>query len=306
MKTEEIIKRLRNPQSYQKAAAKAQQQKAQQQAVAEHAVAEKKKHDVILLSVGGLIAVLLLITGLVSFLAKTRAENLTAALDPEQVKGLHSESEFNPNNGVTYIQLQEGQDRNVAVTELGSTLPIISRFNFKSFTPEELQVIGSAPWALTTNFTSNLNDSELMRYLLSKDEVAKGFIKREDVAPLLEDPQLLAAFTEDKDAMAEFFNSDTVQKVLANEKMVRAVAGSRFMSYLLISKAGKYYRDHPQEAVKIITENPYLRQLQENPAVQAAIKENNYLKKIAPVLLENAGVPTQRASDTTPVTKGKK
>lgn len=306
MKTEEIIKRLRNPQAYQQATPKAQAQQAQEKAVQEHAAAEKKKHDVILLSVAGLVALLLLITGGISFFAKTRAENLVAALDPDKVKGLHSEAEFNPDTGVTYMQLQEGQDRNVAVAELGSTLPIISRFNFKSFTPRELEVIGSAPWALTTNFSSNMEDPELMRYLLSKDEVAKAFIAREDVAPLLEDPQLLAAFTEDKAAMEEFFNSDIVKKVFASEQMVRAVAGSRFMSHLLISKSIKYYRDHPQEAAKIIAENPFLRQLHDNPAVQAAIKENAYLKKIAPILLESSGTPAPAMENAKKLKKGKK
>jgi len=291
MKTEEIIKRLRNPQAYQKPSAQEQQQLARQQAVQENAVAEKKRNDVILMGVGGLIFLLLVITGIVSFVSKTRSENLNAAIDPEQVKGLQSETEFKPNSGVTHIQLQEGQNRNVDVTQLGSTLPIISRFNYKSFGEQELGVIGAAPWALTNNFASNINDPELIRYLLSKDEVSKAFIAREDVSPLLDDPQLLAAFTEDKNTMARFFGNETVKQVLADEKMVRVVAGSRFMGYLLISKAGRYYREHPQEAAKIIAGNYYLRQLQENPAVQTAVQENHYLKQIATTILDTSAAP---------------
>lgn len=61
--------------------------------------------------------------------------------------------------------------------------------------------------------------------------------------------------------------------------MVRSVAGSRFMSYLLISKAVKYFRDRPQEAARIIAANPYLKELQQNPHVRVAVLENPYLKK---------------------------
>ena len=208
-----------------------------------------------------------------------------------------AEAEFNPNTGVTYVQVQEGQDRNVAVSNLGSTLPIISRFNYKAFTPKNYEIIGAAPWALTTNFASNLTDPDLMRYLLSNDTMIQAFLNRNDVAPLLEDPQLLLAFSEDKNAMEEFFESDTIKSVLADEKMVRSVAGSRFMSYLLISKAVKYFRDRPQEAARIIAANPYLKELQQNPHVRVAVLENPYLKKIAPVLLagsaESAAQPAQ-------------
>lgn len=86
-----------------------------------------------------------------------------------------AEAEFNPNTGVTYVQVQEGQDRNVAVSNLGSTLPIISRFNYKAFTPKNYEIIGAAPWALTTNFASNLTDPDLMRYLLSNDTMIQAF-----------------------------------------------------------------------------------------------------------------------------------
>ncbi|MBR4592447.1 MAG: hypothetical protein IKO35_04485, partial [Elusimicrobiaceae bacterium] len=198
-----------------------------------------------------------------------------------------AEEEFNPNSGVTYVQVQEGQDRNVAVSNLGSTLPIISRFNFETLTDKNYEVIGAAPWALTTNFSSNLSDPELMQYLLSNDKMIQAFLARPDVAPLLEDPQMLLAFTEDQSTMQAFFTDATVQAVLSDEKMVRAVAGSRFMSYLLISKAVKYFRDRPQEAAAIIRGNAYLESLRKNPNVQVAVRENPYLKTIASVLLED-------------------
>ena len=232
-------------------------------------LAGMKLQDKVLLGVAAGVGVLVLLTILVMTSAKNRAENLTASLDPEQIKGLSVETaEFNPNTGVTYVQVREGQNRSVTVDELGTTLPIISRYNYKSFTPDNYKVIGAAPWALTTNFASNLNDPDLMRYLLSNNDMIQAFLAREDVAPLLEDPQLLLALTQDMVTMRDFFDSDTVKAVLANQKMLRTVAGSRFMSYLLISKAAKYFRDRPQEAAAIIAANPYLKELQENPNVQ--------------------------------------
>lgn len=292
MKKEELMKLLRNPAKYRKAG-KAANAAAPEQAAVQ---AAKKTQDALMTVVGLCVVALVLITLVVILSAKKRADNLTAALDPEQLKGLAvAEAEFNPNTGVTYVQVQEGQDRNVAVSNLGSTLPIISRFNYKAFTPKNYEIVGAAPWALTTNFSSNLADPDLMRYLLANDTMIGAFLSRNDVAPLLEDPQLLLSFTEDKNAMDDFFESDTVKSVLADEKMVRAVAGSRFMSYLLISKAVKYFRDRPQEAARIIAANPYLKELQQNPHVRVAVLENTYLKKIAPVILAGSAAPAPSA-----------
>lgn len=258
-----------------------------------------------LLIAAGVVA-LVLLTLLFWAVSKRRAENLTAALDPKQLQGLSfSEREFNPNTGVTYVQIQEGQDRNVAVSNLGSTLPIISRFNLKTLTDKNYEVIGAAPWALTTNFESNLSDPELMQYLLSNETMIQAFLARPDVEPLLSDPQMLLAFTEDAEAMREFFEDSTVKAVLANEKMVRVLAGSRFMSHLLTSRAVKYFRDRPREALSVIRNNPYLAQVQQNPNVQIAVKENPYLKQIASVLLQGA-TRTQNTARQTQKTTSKK
>jgi len=239
-------------------------------------------------------------------LSKHRAENLTAALDPTQVQGLATEKEFNPHTGVTYVEIREGQNRNVAFSNLGNTLPIISRFNFKSMPNTNYELIGEAPWALTTNFAANLSDPELMGYLLANDTMIKAFLNRPDVAPLLEDPQLLVAFTEDAQAMQEFFTDTTVKAVLDNPQMVRTVMKSRFMSYLLISKAGKYFRSRPQEAEAIIDKDPYLSELRLNVGVQQAVKENPYLKNIADQLLRVKAAPKPAPAPTVAPASDKK
>ena len=286
MKKEDLMKLLRNPAQYRKEKQSAQSASQGQP----KSGGQSPRQDKLLLGVGLGVVGLVCVTMLVFLSAKNRAENLTASLDPEQLQGLSVETtEFNPNTGVTYVQVSEGQNRIASVENLGTTLPIISRYNYKSFTSDNYEVIGAAPWALTTNFASNLNDPDLMRYLLSNNYMIRAFLNREDVAPLLEDPQLLLALTQDTETMRDFFDSDTVKTVLANQKMLRTVAGSRFMSYLLISKSAKYFRDRPQEAAAIIAANPYLKELQENPNVQIAVKENPYLKKIASILLGNAG-----------------
>lgn len=283
MKKEDLMKLLRNPAKY-----RAEKKQLEQKPSASVAPVSpgKAQQDKLLAGVGIGVVGLVCLTLIFFLSARNRADNLTPALDPAQVNGLTvAETEFNPHQETLYVEVQEGQNRNATVSNLGSTLPIISRFNFRSFTPKNYQLIGAAPWALTTNFSSNLNDPDLIRYLLANDTMIQAFLARPDVAPLLEDPQMLLAFTQDSAALADFFNSDTVQSVLSNEKMVRAVAGSRFMSYLLISKAVKYFRDRPQEAAKIIAENPYLSAVRQNPYVRVAVLENRYLKDIAPILL---------------------
>lgn len=285
MKKDELMKLLRNPAQYRKNKQQAAEQSSAPGA-AQQARTEKQKQDVVLLAVGIGVVCLTLITLVFYLNAKNRAEDLVAALDPDQLQGLSlKDKEFNPNTEVTIVNVQEGHDRSVAVTELGSTLPIISRFNYKTFTPDSFQVIGAAPWALTLNFSSNLADPDIMRYLLANDKLIEAFLKRSDVEPLLSDPQMLVAFASDEQVLNDFFESDVVKSVLASDKMVQAVAGSRWMSYLLISKSGKYFRKNPKEAVAVIQNSPSLQKLRGNSYVRAAVQTNRYLKDSAPVLL---------------------
>lgn len=284
MKKDELMKLLRNPAQYR------QQQQAAPAAAAPAAKntqrpAEKKK-DTALFVIGMCVLGLVLLTLIFVLYAKNRAENLVAALDPKQVQGLAlKDKEFNPNQEVRVINVQEGHDRSVAVSQLGSTLPIISRFNYKTFAPQSFEIVGAAPWALTTNFSSNMTDPDLMRYLLSNDKLIDAFLKRPDVEPLLADPQMLVAFASDAAMLNEFFESDVVKGVLANEKMVQTVSGSRWMSFLLMSNAGKYFRQHPKEAAAVIQSSPALQKLRSNSYVRAAVQNNPYLKNIASAIL---------------------
>lgn len=285
MKKDELMKLLRNPAEYRKNK-KAASAAAVPMAARAEVRDERKKQDATLLGVGVGVVVLVLLTMVFVLSAKNRAEDLVAALDPDQVQGLAlKDKEFNPNWEVRVVNVQEGHDRSVAVTQLGSTLPIISRFNYKTFTPQSFEVVGAAPWALTMNFSSNMADPDMMRYLLANDKLIEAFLKRPDVEPLLSDPQMLVAFTADADTLNDFFESDVVKGILANEKMVQAVAGSRWMSYLLISASGKYFRKNPKEAAAVIQASPALQKLRSNSYVRAAVQNNRYLKSIASTLL---------------------
>lgn len=292
MKTEDIIKKLRT----QKSTAASQKPGNASHEAAQRAAEQKEKTDMLFLVIGLAVLVILFVTILGAMRANRRASDLTEALDPSQVRGLQYEQEFDPGKSTTVVNIKEGQDRSVGGTSLGSTLPIISRFNHKSFTDKMFETVGSAPWALTENFASNISDPWLMRYLLSSDTLAEAFKARPDVAPLLEDPQLLAAFAQDVNATKEFFESDTIKSIFANEQMVRAVAASRFMSHLLISPSLLYFRRNPQEAVAIIEQNPYLKELRQNPGVQTAVRENPYLKTLADTLLGTAPATAQETA----------
>ena len=295
MKTEEIIDRLRNPQKYNKVTIAKQQKEQVAQEV------RLKEHSFLNMLVLIVTVCVVIVAGAVWFVtlrAKNRAENFSSTLDPTVIEGLASNTVFDPSKNITYVQIYEGQDRNAVVDELGTTLPIINRFNYQAITPKNYGIIGTAPWALTENFTANIQDTDLLRYLLDRQEVGEAFIARNDVAPLLEDPQLLAALAQDTDKLTAFFESDLIKQVLANPDLVRKIGGSRFMSYLITSKAVKYYRKHPEEAVKIITANPALNALRQNSAVRQAVTKNYYLKTIASQLL---GPEPDNHTPTTPV-----
>ena len=287
MKTEEIIERLRHPQKYNK---RTKQKSAQITMPVAHPPAASPLNNLIILGIAACVMGIAAIAWVVVLNAKNRAENLTAALDPAQVQGLSYDTQFNPRKTVSYVEIYEGQDRNVAVDQLGTTLPVISRYNYRAITPKNYGVIGMAPWALTENFAANLQDVQVIRYLLNRKEVGEAFIARSDVAPLLQDPQLLAAFAQDTQTLNDFFSNTTIQSVLNNPEMVRAVGASRLMSLLLTSKAVKYYRNHPQEALSIIKASPVLSELRQNPGIRQAILENYYLKSLAPQLLDDASV----------------
>lgn len=291
MKTEEIIDRLRNPQKYTQ---KADVSQTNRQTVAPATSKEPHRFNNLI----GLVSVLCVIgTAGIVFIAmmnaKNRAENISAALDPTNLQGLVTQEEFNPYKNVTYVQIYEGQDRNVSVEELGTTLPIINRFNYQSMTPNNYSIIGMAPYALSQNLAANLQDADLLRYLLNREEVGKAFIKRADVAPLLEDPQLLAAFAQDTKYLNEFFNQEFVQQILASPSLVSAMSESKFMGYLLASKAVKYYRNHPREAATLIHANPVLQNLKANTLIRQAIQKNTYLKPIANELLATPPNPSK-------------
>ena len=302
MKTEEIIDRLRNPQKYNKTAV-AKQKKEQ--------VAQKarvKKHSFLNMLTLAVTAGVIFIAGavwLITLHAKHRAENLSSTLDLKNLQGLSSNMDFNPGKNITYVQIYEGQDRNVSVDELGTTLPVINRFNYQSITPKNYEIIGMAPWALTENFNANIQDPELISYLLNRQEVGEAFVARNDVAPILADPQLLAALTQDNATLTEFFNSKLVKQILSNPGLVRKIGASRFMSYLLTSKAVTYYRKRPAEAAKVITASPALNALRQNPAIRQAVAENYYLRAISSQLL---GPQTRKntATKTKPATAARK
>lgn len=299
MKTEEIIDRLRNPQKYNKTVFATQQNEQVAQTV------RTKKH-VFLKMVTTIVTFSVLIIAvavwLITLYVKNQAEDLSSSLDPKNLQGLSSNLEFKPSKKV-YVRVEEGLDRNPIVDELGTTLPVINRSNYQAMTPKDYEIIGMAPWALTENFTANIQDPDLLLYLLNRKEVGEAFVARNDVTPLLADPQLLAAFAQDTGKVAEFFESALVRQTLANPALVRKIGGSRFMSYLLTSKAVKYYRNHPQEAAKIITSSPVLNAVRQNPAVRQAVTENYYLKAISSQLLgpqarKNTAAKTKSATTT--------
>ncbi len=269
---------LRNPKKFRKNAA--------QSAGTQSAPRTEKKPDRMLLGVLGVVFALLIVSLLVVFSASKRADNISSALDPSVLQGLVVDATFNPNSGRRYIQISEGQDRNVNVVELGSTLPVISRYNYRALTPRSYMIIGQAPFALTINVSSNLEDPDLLRYLFNQDTTAKAFLERADVAPLLAEPKALAQLAADQEKLQAFFADETVQQVLASPQLVSALAGSRLFAYLLISPAVKYYRDHPAEAAKLINSSPALAALKQNPHVRQAVQENAYLKNIAATLLK--------------------
>ncbi len=276
--------RLRNPQKYRKQqvqnAAKAEQNKTQaQQAV------EKQKNRMPLIVLGAVLG-LILLSLLFIFSAQKKAENITSFLDPSTLKGLVVDKTFTANAGRKYIQISEGADRNVSAQELGSTLPVISRYNFRALTEKNYQIIGAAPYALTINITSNIEDPELLRYLFNQDKMIKSFLARKDVKPLLDDPALLAQTLGDEAKLKAFVEGEPIKEILSSDKVLEAIFGSRFMAYILISKTGKYYRDNPQEAAQLIAKSPILTTLKKDAEIQKVVKENTYLEKVAPTLLQ--------------------
>ena len=277
---------LRNPQKFQKRAERKQQAEKVKQERAEKAAAKAASEKMMLIA--GIVVSVMVVSSLIFVLsAQKRVQNLSASLDPAVLKGLVVDKTFNPNTGVKYVQVSEGADRSVSnVVEYGSTLPVISRFNYKALPPKSFKVIGAAPYALSINVSSNLSDPALLHYLFNQQDVIDEFLKRKDVAPLLDDPKALAAVAANTQQLQNFFGDQTVQKVLADPKLLHALAGSRLFSYLLISKSVKYYRDHPSLAAGLINASPVLSELKKNPNVRKEVSENTYLKKIAVELLK--------------------
>lgn len=286
MEKERLMALLRNPQKFQKKEQRKQQAAKVKQERAEKAAAKAASERTMLI-VASVVSVMVVFSLVFVLAAQKRVQNLPASLDPSVLKGLMVEKTFNPNEEVRYVQISEGAERNVTnVAGFGSTLPVISRFNYKNLPPSSLKVIGAAPYALTINVQSNISDPDLLHYLFNKQDVIDEFLKRSDVAPLIADPKALAAAVANNKRMEEFFADETVQKVLSDPKLLHALASSRLFSYLIISKAVKYYRDNPALASQLIQASPVLSSLKKNPHVRKEIAENTYLKKISVELLK--------------------
>lgn len=233
----------------------------------------------------GCVLFLVCVSLLFIFSAQRKAENIPQFIDENVLKGLMVDRAFSPHGQKRYIQISEGADRMVQ-RKMEGMLPVISRYNFRSFPTSNYQLIGMAPWALSINISANAEDPKLVHYLLNQDPLITAFLEREDVAPLLEDPVALGRLVADEAALDNFFAQEAVEKVLASPELIEAFANSRFCSYLLISKSVKYYRDHPAAAAQLIRSSPTLSGLKKNEALRKAISENVYLKEIAPTLLK--------------------
>lgn len=283
MNLEEIKKRLRTPQktiqeqSRQSAAVKTRNQQAQ----------GARSWLNFMPMIALVVTIVALFVSIIFILvSKFRADDIAASLDPSLVKGLSIDKEFKPSTGVRYVEIQEGRDRSVNVTTLGTTIPVISRFNLKTLNSGNYNTIGAAPWALTSNIAANLDSPDVIAYLLARKEMIEAFMARPDVSNLLNDPIELKLFVEDKAAMDEFFQDETVRRVFADKELLRVFSASPFMRYMLDSRSGRYYRSHPQEAAKIINSNEYLRELKKNMPLRQAMLNNAYLKKAVPILFK--------------------
>ncbi len=281
MDQETLMERLRNPKKFRQ---HVQQTASKEQQTVVKQVQKKKSRLPFFVGIG--VTGLALVSLLFLMSAQNRAENISSFLDPTVLKGLTVNQSFNPNTGKKYVQVSEGAERNVAVRALGSTLPVISRYNFRALTKDNYEVMGAAPWALSINVTSNIEDPDLLRYLFNQDDMIKSFLARKDVAPYLADAQTLAQLAGNEQALEAFFNEDAAKQVLASPKVIEALAGSRFFAYLLISKAAKFYRENPEQAAQLIAASPTLSELKKNEAVRKAVEDNVYLKNIAPTLLK--------------------
>ena len=280
MQRESLTERLRHPQKIKK------QQPAPTAQTNKNAPVTQSSSNRMALIVFGVVLTLAVVSLLFIFAAQKRAENITSFLDPSVLNGLVVDRTFTPQTNRRYVQVSEGADRNVSVTELGSTLPVISRYNFRALTQKNYEMIGVAPWALSINISSNIEDPDLLRYLFNQADMCKAFIARNTVAPLLNDPNALIQLVRDESKVRSFFNDEVAQQVLASPKVIEALAGSRLFASLLVSNTGRFFREHPEQAAQLINASPTLKALKQNAAVRKAVTENRYLKDIAPTLLK--------------------
>ena len=272
MDKDKLIALLRNPKKHLK--------QKQQQTRKTPAATSVPNRTVLAVSIG--VCVLVLLSLIFIFHAQYKAENIPSFIDESVLKGLVVDRTFSPNTNKRYVQVPEGAER----ASVGSVLPVISRYNYQKFGSNNYKIVGKAPWALSINIVSNSDDPELVRYLLSQDEMIEAFLARADVKALLDDPVALARAAGNEALLRKFFNEEAAQTVLASDELIGAFAGSRFMANLLISKSVKYYRDHPTAAAQLVRSSPTLSALKKSPAVRKAVSENYYLKDIAPTLLK--------------------
>lgn len=245
-------------------------------------VKENAKNSMPLIAVVAFI--LLLVAYPVSILLN-KSRNVERELTPEEISGLSVDIDLSKTN--QQIQTYEAERTSIKDTlGVDRDLLIPARYNIKTFSQADFELLGRAPWALLTAVAANIEDVAVIRYVFNNQFVVSAFLSRPDIVALADDPVKAVYTAKDEAALNKFFNYANIKTALASPYVVDAIAKSRLMQGILNGKSAQYFIKNPNVAALLVQSSPTLSALKDNEAVASALKANPQTASLANAIFQ--------------------
>ena len=120
-----------------------------------------------------------------------------------------------------------------------------------------------------------LNNPKAISAVLNNKYVVNGFMSRNTVKAATSSPEALANYLKNGNAITNFVNNSIVQSALNNPKALDAMVSSGMLSALLDTPAAKTLLNNPQAMADIVTANPQLMGLMQDPKIMGLLMSNS-------------------------------
>ncbi|MEA3307573.1 MAG: hypothetical protein U9Q34_07290 [Elusimicrobiota bacterium] len=144
----------------------------------------------------------------------------------------------------------------------------------ESIRDRETKYIGKKKGFLTSAVGKAMKNPKVVKALFNNGLIVNGFMGRDKVKEVLQNPDALADYIKNTPAASNFLNNAVVKKALNNPAVMGAIASSKLINTLMATPAVKGLLNDEQKVSDILAANPELMPLLSNPAIMGALMQN--------------------------------